>query len=409
MTKNKIKIGLVRETKTPIDNRVVLTPAQCHNLMCEYPNIEIVAQHSDIRAFSDEEYTDAGVVIQESMDDCDYLFGVKEVDINALLPNKHYVFFGHIAKEQKYNQNLCRSMLNKHITFTDWEYFVDQQGKRVIAFGYWAGVVGTYNALRLYGLRKGIYELPAPDIKSTIVEFVNTLKCIKPVLLKENINIAITGEGRVATGAIELFRLIDINVKKASENVDDWNNGFNVWQLTLDNLVERKDGAKFDSNSFKTNPQEFASRFNRYAPYCDILITGHYWQNDQPVYLTFDMLKDTRIDTIADVTCDINGSIQTTIRPSTHAEPFYGFDKTTLTETFYMEPSAIGVMAVDTCPNALPRDASHGFGEMIIKYLIPEIATGKYSSMIEGATIISNGILTDKFSYLKSYAYDSAN
>ena len=399
-----IKIGLVKETKTPIDNRVPLTPEQCAEIMKANGDVRIVAEPSAIRAFSDDEFVKAGVELQEDLGDCDVLMGVKEVAVDSLLPGKHYVFFGHIAKLQEYNRPLCHAMIKKGITFTDWEYLTDGKGQRVIAFGHWAGIVGAYNALRLYGLRHGLYELPAPTLSSTEEGFVEDCRRILPKLGESDLNMMITGDGKVANGAIGFMKKAGAEVIRVKDASDIVRKGFSVYQLGPEVLVKAKNGDAFSLEQLIRHPSDFTSRFGEYSRLCDILVSCHFWNNAAPKYLTKDMLPETTIDTVADVTCDINGSIETTVRPSTHSNPFYGVNRETLAETDYRDLSSIGVMAVDTCPNALPRDSSEDFGRQIMRHLIPELLKRDGSDMVDRATIIAKGHLSDRYSYMGEFA-----
>ena len=401
-----MKIGLLMETKTPVDNRVALTPAQVAKLNQEYPDSEIVVQSSKIRAFSDEEYRKEGVKVVDNVSDCDVLFGIKEAKISTLLSNKHYVFFGHIAKMQEYNRPLLQAFLNKGITFTDYEYLVDDQNIRLCAFGWWAGVVGVYYTLRGYGLKMGLFELPKPDIKFTLDQLIQNLKDIELPKVK----LLVTGAGRVSQGA--QYVLEKIGAVKVCES--DYLNDEKVTVLTYavadaDGLVKRKDGANFTWDDFIKNPQEYESDFMRWAKYTDVLICAHFWAPNAPVYLSAEDLRssDNRIRMIGDVTCDIMGSIKSTIRPATHAEPYYDYNPLTeKEEPLFTNKDNITVEAVDTCPNALPMDASEFFGSMLIPHVFTPLLEGhgEDSKVIERATIVKNGKLTDHFSYLTDFS-----
>ena len=83
-----MKIALIKETKTPVDNRVALAPKQVAELNRQFPQHQIVVQASDIRAFSDDEYRAAGVEVVDNVSDADILFGIKEAKIESLIPNK---------------------------------------------------------------------------------------------------------------------------------------------------------------------------------------------------------------------------------------------------------------------------------------------------------------------------------
>ena len=399
-------IGLLKETKTPVDNRVALTPIQVAQLNKEYPNSEIVVQSSDIRAFSDEEYRKVGVKVVEDVSDCDVLFGIKEAKISTLIPHKHYVFFGHVAKMQEYNRPLLKAFLNKGITFTDYEYLVDDNNIRLCAFGWWAGIVGVYYTLRGYGLKTDSFELPKPDIKFTLEQLIKNLQEIELPKVK----LLVTGAGRVSQGA--QFVLERIGAARVDKN--NYLNDAEISTLTYtvadaDLLVKRKDGAQFSWNNFIKNPQEYESDFMRWAKYTDILICAHFWAPDAPVYLSADDLRsvDNKIRMIGDVTCDIMGSVKSTIRPATHAEPYYDYNPSTAKEEpLFANKSNITIEAVDTCPNALPMDASEFFGSMLIPHVFKPLleGQGEDSEVIRRATIVHKGELTPKYSYLKEFA-----
>ena len=399
-------IGLLKETKTPVDNRVALTPSQVAKLNQEYPDSEIVVQSSEIRAFSDEEYRKEGVKVVDNVSDCDVLFGIKEAKISTLLPNKHYVFFGHIAKMQEYNRPLLQAFLNKGITFTDYEYLVDDHNIRLCAFGWWAGVVGVYYTLRGYGLKTKEFELPKPDLKFTLEQLILNLKNIK----LPKVNLLVTGAGRVSQGAqyvLEKIGAVKVSEKEYLKDTDITNLTYSVADADL--LVKRKDGEDFTWDDFIKNPQEYESDFMRWAKYTDVLICAHFWAPDAPVYLSAEDLRsaDNKIRMIGDVTCDIMGSIKSTIRPATHAEPYYDYNPITeKEEPLFANKDNITVEAVDTCPNALPMDASEFFGNMLIPHVFTPLLEGhgEDSKVIERATIVKDGKLTERFSYLKDYS-----
>lgn len=401
-----MKIGLLKETKTPVDNRVALTPSQVAKLNQEYPDSEIVVQSSEIRAFSDEEYRKEGVKVVDNVSDCDVLFGIKEAKISTLLPNKHYVFFGHIAKMQEYNRPLLQAFLNKGITFTDYEYLVDDHNIRLCAFGWWAGVVGVYYTLRGYGLKTKEFELPKPDMKFTLEQLILNLKNIKLPKVK----LLVTGAGRVSQGAqyvLEKIGAVKVSEKEYLKDTDITNLTYSVADADL--LVKRKDGEDFTWDDFIKNPQEYESDFMRWAKYTDVLICAHFWAPDAPVYLSSEDLRssDNRIRMIGDVTCDIMGSIKSTIRPATHAEPYYDYNPLTeKEEPLFANKDNITVEAVDTCPNALPMDASEFFGNMLIPHVFTPLLEGhgEDSKVIERATIVKDGKLTERFSYLKDFS-----
>lgn len=400
-----MKIGLIRETKIPEDNRVALTPHQVKELQDTYKDIQFCVQNSPSRSYSDEEYQDLGIEVKDNMSDCDVLLGIKEADISTLIPEKHYFFFGHIAKMQSYNRPLLQKMMEMKLTFSDYEYLVDDNGVRLCAFGWWAGVVGVYNTLRAYGQKYSLFTLEKPDRKFTLNCLINRLKEIELPAIK----IVLTGNGRVSHGA--QFVLNKMGIKELSVenylNTDIKGPCFCV--ADIDQLVRKRnrDENTFDLLYFRKHPQEYVSNFERFYRVSDILISCHFWAPGQAVYMSEDNLKNqcNKIRVIGDITCDIQGSIKSTIRPSTHDDPFYDYNPQTMKEEkAFSDSNNITVMAVDTLPNALARDTSEYFGELLVQHVIIPLCTSQKLDVIEKATILKNGKLTETFNYLKDFA-----
>lgn len=402
-----MKIGIIRETKIPVDNRVALTPDEIIKLQKQYPKAEFYVQSSDLRAYHDDEYRKVGIPVVDSVSDCDVLFGIKEADLDTLILGKHYFFFGHIAKKQPYNRPLIRKMVELGITFSDYEYLVDDNNQRLCAFGWWAGVVGTYNTFRAYGIRYKKFELPKPDRKFTLEKLLSNLA---EVADKCQCRLILTGNGRVSKGAQHVLETIQAKKLSPEEflNFKKSPNGVVFTVLDVDKLVRQVKGKEFDFKDFIKNGNDYASDFAKYSYKADILISCHFWSPEHPVYLDDNLLQDPRmsIKIIGDITCDIKGSIMSTIRSSTHAEPFYDFNPETLSEMPpFSSDKNITVMAVDTCPNALALDTSKYFGETLSEYIFPLILNNKMDDpILQRATILENGKLTEKYSYLKEYA-----
>lgn len=323
------------------------------------------------------------------------------------MPSKHYIFFGHIAKKQEYNIPLFKSLIQKKITFSDYEYFVDDNNHRLVAFGWYAGAVGVYYTLMGWGKRTGEFELPRPTFNFSIEELITNLKQLQI----DDLRIVITGNGRVSNGAqyvldkIGAHRL-DCNEFATSKNAK----GISYCVAVLENLVapNNKD-TQFNEIEFKNNPEKYHSTFDKFAKSADILISGHFWGNNQPIYITEDdcCKPNFRIKMIGDITCDIQGSIKTTLRSSTHSEPFYDYNPITKKEEApFSSNDNITVMAVDTCPNALPRVTSEYFGTQLIKYVLKDLLQTdgqSISNILKRATILCHGKLTPDFAYLKEY------
>ncbi|MDT0608060.1 NAD(P)-dependent oxidoreductase [Croceitalea rosinachiae] len=396
-----MKFGIIRERKNPPDRRVVLSPLLCQNVLEKHTNAELVIEPSPIRIFSDEEYSEAGIKVAEEMDSCDVLLGVKEVPIEALIPNKKYFFFSHTIKKQPYNRDLLRAILAKNIELYDHEVIINQNGQRLVAFGRYAGIVGAYNGVRAYGLKYNLFILPkAEELKDQKALITKLNKIQLP-----NIKILLTGKGRVGNGAKEM--LDAMNLKKV--NVADYlNEEFNqpvYCQIDASEYNKRKDGVRGNKADFFANPQEYKSNFFRFTKVTDFYIAGHFYGDGAPFLYTREDAKhpDFKIKVVADVSCDIDGPVATTIKPSTIAEPIYGYEPLSESEIDYKDAKAIAVMAVDNLPAELPRDASDGFGEAFSKFVIPAFFNGDKDGILERARMTQNGKLTKYYEYLEDY------
>lgn len=398
----KFKIGLIKETKTPPDRRVALPPAQAVDLMKKFPNVEVVAQPSDLRCYKDSEYKDVGIALQDDLSDCDLLIGVKEVKIPALIPNKTYLFFAHVAKKQPHNQALIQAIAKNGITLLDHEYLTDKKGVRLVAFGRWAGVVGAYNAMRARGIRTDRYNLrPAQDCH----DYNDMMADLKNVHLRPK-KILITGGGRVAGGALEVFRAAGIKEVSPEDFLSKEYNEPVLCRIDPWHYAHRKDGQPFDWDHWVKHPMDYVSTFLPYTKVTDILVACHYWDFRSPHFFTKEDMRspDFRITVIADVSCDVPGPIPSTLRATTIAEPFYGYNPVLeREEVAFTSKKNITMMTVDNLPGALPRDASEDFGKTLVEAVIPHFLGNDEEGVVERATIVKEGKLTELYSYLQDY------
>jgi alanine dehydrogenase len=396
-----MKFGIIKERKNPPDRRVVFSPEALVRFKQSYPEAEINVESSDIRIFKDEQYADLGFNVTTDVSDCEVLFGVKEVPIEALIPNKKYFFFSHTIKKQPYNRKLLAAVLEKNIELYDHETIVDEKGKRLIGFGRYAGIVGAYNAFRAFGIKFELFNIPKAETLSGKEALVEKLK--RQIL--PPIKIVLTGHGKVGNGAKEI--LDAMKLKEVSvENYLTKNYSEPVYtQIDIADYNKRKDGKPFDKNDFYKNPLEYTSDFERFTKVSDLFIAGHFYGNDAPVILSQEMLKanDCKIKVVADVSCDVDGPIACTIKASTIAEPLFGYLPSEHKEVDVFHPAAIVVMSVDNLPCELPKDASEGFGEMFLEYVIPAFFNEDKDRILQRAKITENGKLTERFQYLQDY------
>lgn len=401
-----MKIGILREGKTPPDRRVVLSPIQCTLVQKKYPNVKLVVQPSPIRCFSDDQYLSLGINIQEDLSDCDILMGVKEVPIKDLIAEKTYLYFSHTIKEQQYNRELLRKMLEFNIRMVDYEVLTDVNGKRLIGFGRYAGIVGCYNGFLAFGKRTGTFSLK-PAYKCEDREDMELeLKKINLPKMK----IIVTGNGRVGRGILELINIIGLKeISKDDFLNKDFDEAVFVHLNTMDYNIrlDGKDGSKSD---FYSNPKEYKSDFMKFAKQSEFFIAGHYYAADSPFLFTRDDAKsqDFKIRTIADISCDIDGPVASTIRCSSITDPIYGYNPQTELEDDYSKEEVITVMAVDNLPCELPKDASESFGQNLLKKIIPNLLGNDLDNIIERATICKQGKLNKNYTYLENYIKNKA-
>ncbi|MCG8328264.1 MAG: NAD(P)-dependent oxidoreductase [Chitinophagales bacterium] len=397
-----MKIGIIREGKTPPDSRVPLTSLQCAEILKDNEHMELVVQPSPGRCFPDTDYQKRSIPLEEDLGDCDVLMGVKEVPIDQLIPNKTYFFFSHTIKKQSYNRDLLRAILAKNIRLIDYEVLTNDQGKRLIAFGKFAGMVGAHNGLYTYGERTGLFELKRMKDCLDYAEAKAIYKEMKWPALR----IVLTGTGRVGMGAALVLKDMGIREVSPEEYLNNTYDEAVFTQLQCKDYVAPKNGEAFEKKEFYQHPETYKSIFAPYTQRSDIMINGIYWDNAAPAFFTVDdMTKDEfAIQVIADVTCDIApiSSIPSTLKASTIADPVFGFNPSNGTEATAYQSHTIDMMTIDNLPNELPRDASKAFGEQFIQHILPELLKSE-SEVIKRATVAENGQLGRDFGYLEAY------
>lgn len=393
--------GIIRERKNPPDRRVVLSPRACQKVVENHEQAQITVESSPVRVFTDEEYQKAGIAVASTVAGCDILLGVKEVPVEALIPNKKYFFFSHTIKKQPYNRKLLRAVLENNIELYDHEVITNTNGVRLVAFGRYAGIVGAYNGFRAYGLKTNLFQLPkAEDIADQQALIAELKKLQLP-----QIKILLTGKGRVGNGAREMLVGMGLKETTVKEYLEE---SFEVpvfCQIDVLDYNLRKDGLVKDETDFFKNPSEYESNFMRFAPVTDLYMAGHFYGNGAPYLFTKEDAKQPqfKIKVVADISCDVNGPVASTIRSSTIADPIYGYDPQTESEVDYRLPHAIAVMAVDNLPAELPRDSSEGFGQAFVDSVIPAFFNGDADGILERALMTKNGKLTPRYSYLQDY------
>lgn len=396
-----MKIGLIKELKSPPDRRVVLSPQKAKEVQMQYEDLHIVVEPSDIRIFSDDAYSSRGLNLESDLSSCDVLLGVKEVPIDALIPNKSYFFFSHTIKKQPYNRDLLKAILDKNIQLYDHEVIAAASGNRLIGFGRYAGLVGAYNGFRALGQRDHLFDMPKVDNLADLDALKDELNKINV----PNLKICLSGLGKVAKGAKEILDHLEIKQVGVEEYLS---NSFQEPVYTVIDVLDynkRKDGKPGKISEFFQDPTPYESDFMRFAKVTNFFIAGHFYGDNAPYLFTREDAKNPNfnINLIADISCDVDGPVASTIRPSSIANPFYGYDPKTESEVAFDAQNAITVMAVDNLPCELPKDASEGFGDMFAKHVIPAFFNDDDDGILERARMTKDGKLTPNYKYLQDF------
>ncbi len=432
------RIGIRREDKSRWERRVPITPEKARELGEKY-GIEFVVQPSPVRVFGEEEFRQAGALVQEDLSPADVIFGVKEIPLQYFQPGKTYVFFAHVIKGQPYNMPMLRRMMELGCSLIDYEKVTDERGRRLIFFGWHAGVVGMIESLWALGQRldwEGIAN-PFSHLRNTYT-YGNLAAARADVrragerIRKEGLPLELTpliigvaGYGNVGRGIQEILAdlpTVEIQPREVLKVAHATKPSRHVVYRVLfkeEHIVAHNDPAvRFDLQGYYQHPENYHSIFDLYPPHLTVLMNSNYWDERYPRLVTKAYLRELysqtpqpRLRVIGDASCDIEGSIECNVRATEPDDPVYVYDP--LSGQIAMGVAGRGpvVLAVDILPSELPREASEYFAEILEPY-IPAIATADYSvpfedldlpSEIARAVILYHGRLTPDYRYLERY------
>ena len=409
MTNISFNLGVIRESRID-ESRTPLCPKHIHQLKELFPNIKIIIQPSNKRCFSDKEYLKAGAIINENLNSSDLILGIKEIDTDVLINNKKYLFFSHTSKIQSDNsmatqgtpgmdkKDLLKTILGKEITLIDYENIRNKNGSRYLGFGRFAGIIGCYNSLALYEYFVNNLQLP----RAFKINNYCYLKDIVQEKKFSKMKILITGDGRVARGALELLEYSNIDQVPKDDFIKNIFDQPVFCNLETSDYIQNYSNIKFNLQHFIKNPTKYTCIAEKYLETTDLLIGAHYWDPLSPKIFDLRNLHNfNKLKVIGDITCDINGSIPTTLKSTSIKNPYFYFDKD-LNNEINKSSNAIAVMAVDNLPSELPQDSSGEFGDAIVKEVLPYIIEDD-DGRIYNATIAKNGNFLSKYSYLENY------
>ena len=307
----RISIGIVRETKSIWEKRTPLIPADIKKLIAKYP-IDIFVQPSEKRIYSNDEYIEAGAIVQEDLSNCSILVGIKEVKTKNLLPDKTYTFFSHTIKGQDYNMKMLQKIIDSGITLVDYEKIEDKNGKRLIFFSVQAGLAGIIDSLWSLGQRYECEGINTPFSSLRQAYHYDSLEEAKNALLEAGdkiksgefpqelapLTIGISGYGNVSSGVQQLLDLLPVKEISPAELISLKESGEYSKLLVYKIVFKEKDMVQpiseadiFNLQDYYDNPTKYKSIFENYLPYLTVFINATYWDSKYPRFVTNQYLK----------------------------------------------------------------------------------------------------------------------
>ena len=427
-----VSIGIRKEDKNRWEARAPLTPEQVNELVSK--GIDVYVETSDIRAFSDEDYRDAGATITDDLSSVPVVFGVKEMPSRYFVEGGTYIFFSHTIKGQKENMPMLQTLLDRDCNLIDYERIVDDKGRRLVFFGHYAGYAGMVDSLWALGkkLEHMGHSTAFGDVKKTIeydgmegvrqgmkelgekIKNDGLPKEIKPL------TIGFTGYGNVSQTAQELLDMLPHKEVSPKDIFDLDPEPDIIYKVVFkeEHMVEPNEpGRTFDLQEYYKHPERYHPVFSRYLPYLTVMVNCVYWEKRYPRLVTKERLShlhntdQDKLLVIGDITCDVEGAVECNTHVTTPGDPVYTYDP----HHDKTEPGVQGegpvILAVDHLPCELPRESTHEFGELL-KEFIPYIAEADYTLRIEElnipdeikrAMVVYRGKLTPSYKYIQEY------
>jgi saccharopine dehydrogenase (NAD+, L-lysine-forming) len=431
-------IGIRREDKSKWERRVPITPRDAAELQQDH-GLQVIVQTSPIRAFSDSEFAEAGIAVQEDLSACSVILGIKEIPKEELSASKAYVFFSHVIKGQPYNMPMLRRILELRCTLVDYERVVDEKNRRLIFFGWHAGVAGMIDTLWALGQRlawEGTAN-PFSDLRPThayhdLAEAKAAFKKVRSRIEAEGLPkelppliVGVAGYGNVSRGAqemLDLLPIIDIEPEEVATITAGTNHSqhhiykvvFKEWHM----VEPASPDVPFDLQDYYAHPEKYKGVFERYLPHLTVLVNAIYWTERYPRLVTKAYLKDLYgrdkapcLKVIGDISCDVEGAIECTVKSTEPGEPIYVYDPLTGQEIDGHKGPGVVVMAVDILPSELPREASTDFSQ-VLRAFIPALARCDLAAPFEEcnlppeikrAVIVYQGQLTPDYQYIQEF------
>ena len=432
-------LGIRLEDKNVWERRVPLTPAAVGHLAAQ-PDLEVQVQRSPTRIFADADYAAAGAQIVSDPFDADVVFAVKEIPIPLLRAGGSYVFFSHTIKGQPYNMEMLRRLMELRCNLFDYERVVDEQGRRLIFFSWFAGAAGAIDTLQAAGERYAHLGTPNPFEEVGMTYSYGGLEAAESALraVGERIRaeglpramrpfvIGIAGYGNVSRGAqhvLDWLPIVDIapeDLPALRAQADP--PGDRIFRVVFreEHMVEpaRSDGASFELMEYFQHPERYRSIFSKWVPHLDLMINAIYWTEASPRLISNEQLEGwfrdhggLRLQVVGDVSCDIGGSVECLVKSTEPDDPHFVFDPVTGRVTDGTAGRGLVMMAVDNLPCELPAEASRAFSEALEPFVADLLRADlslpleqvELPGPIRAALILHQGELTPDYRYMAGF------
>jgi len=425
------RLGIRQEDKNVWERRVPLTPDHVRSLVDR--GIEVVVQPSEIRAFRDAEYREAGAALRDDLGECPVILGVKEIPRNLFRWEHTYVFFAHVIKGQPHNMPMLRRLLELRCTLIDYEKVADDSGRRLVFFGRHAGLAGMIDTLWALGKRLEAEGIPNafseirptheyPDLEAA----KRAVHGVAPKLAASPLPPALTplvfgfaGYGHVSLGAQEIFDLLPHREVEPGELERAAHEGSGLVKTVFkeEHMVRPAEpGRLFDLQEYYRHPERYRAGFDAWVPHLHVLVNCIYWEPRYPRLVTKERLRSLwgdgaapRLRVIGDISCDVDGSIECTVRATDPGDPVYVWQPGDATVRPGVRGEGPVILAVDNLPCELALDASRDFGRALLAY-VPDLVGADFSrpfdrlelpAPFKRAVIAHRGELTPEFRYLQ--------
>jgi saccharopine dehydrogenase (NAD+, L-lysine-forming) len=434
----KARAGIRREDKNEWERRAPLTPEDLKELHQKH-GIEFVVQPSPIRVFTDAQYASAGARVSEDLSGCPVVFAIKEIPVEFLQPGTTYVFFSHVIKGQPYNMPMLRKLMELGCNLIDYEKVTNEKGRRLIFFGRHAGLAGAVETLHALGrrleyegIRTPLLHIEPPHRYPDLAEIEASLKKAGEEIRKHGLPeqlaplvVGIAGYGNVGAGAAEIIDMLAPESITPSELPKMGGRTgakrdvvYKVVFREQDTVEPAQPGASFSLEDFFRNPGSYRSRFEEYLPHLTVLMNAIYWQAGNPRLVTkgalqklFSGPRRPRLRVIGDISCDIEGAIEATVKHTEPGTPCYTYNSIDGTIRDGCGSQGVVIMAVDNLPCEIPSESSRDFSR-ILRGFVASIAGADYrmeldrlslAPELKRALILHRGQLTPGYRYLEEY------